>query len=103
MSTEYVELREEDYFVAGSRVTIDCVVYGYLGGESAETIQDNFPALTLEEIHGAIAYYLRHRADIDKYLEEKHAAFEEARRTQHIPDELRARLALGRQNLVRRL
>src|SRR6266851_4114643 len=98
MSEEYVELREEDYFVADTRVTVDCVVYGYLKGDSAETIQDQFPALTLDEVQGALAYYLGHRAEIDQYLKEKRAAFQEARRNQHIPDELRARLTQARQN-----
>ncbi|HXB68390.1 MAG TPA: DUF433 domain-containing protein [Candidatus Acidoferrales bacterium] len=52
MATEYVEQREENYFIRGSRVSLDSVVYGFLDGESPETIRDNFPTLSLEAIYG---------------------------------------------------
>ena len=57
MSPEYVEVRGGGYYVKGTRVTLDSVVYGFLDGESAETIQENFRSLTLEQVYGAIAYY----------------------------------------------
>ena len=56
MPSEYVELKELDYFVKGTRVTLDSVVYGFLRGESPEAIRDDFPVLTLEQVYGAIAY-----------------------------------------------
>lgn len=54
--------------VADSRVMLDSVVAAYHQGHSAETIQQQFPALTLESVYGAIAYYLGHRQDVDAYL-----------------------------------
>jgi uncharacterized protein (DUF433 family) len=102
MSSEYVEMRGEGYYVKDTRVSLDSVVHGYLDGESAETIQENFRSLTLEQVYGAIAYYLRHRAEIDEYLKVQHDKFEEARPNQKIPHELRARLAQAQQNLARR-
>jgi uncharacterized protein (DUF433 family) len=103
MSSEYVELRGQGYYVKGSRVTLDSVVYGFLDGESAETIQENFRSLTLEQVYGAIAYYLGHRTGVDQYLKLQHAKFEEARRKQsHISDDLRARLAQARHDIARR-
>src|SRR5260370_748349 len=102
MSPEYIELRGQGYYVKGTRVSLDSVVYGFLNGESAETIQENFRSLTLEQVYGAIAYYLGHRAQVDEYLKMHHAKFEEARRSQsHISDALRARLAQARLNLTR--
>ena len=38
MSKEYVERRGDGYYVAGTRVSLDSVVYGFLRGESAEGI-----------------------------------------------------------------
>ena len=81
---------------------MDSVVYGFLDGESAETIQENFQSLTLEQVYGVVAHYLRHRAEVDAYLKVQRAKFEEARRNQSIPDDLRARLAQARLNLARR-
>src|SRR5258708_38242504 len=98
MATEYVEVREANYFVLGSRVSLDSVVYGYLNGDSPETIRDNFPTLSLEQIYGSIAFYLANRYGIDQYLKAKKEAFEEARHSQtHDSSELLARPAQTRE------
>ena len=47
-----------------------------LEGHTAESIQQSFPRLTLEQVDGAIPSYLAHRADMDAYLQEQAAAFE---------------------------
>lgn len=71
MSETYVEKRDNGYWVSGKRVSLDSIVYRFLEGLSPESIATEcFPALSLEEVYGAIAYYLAHRADIDAYLQE---------------------------------
>jgi len=100
---EYVEQREATYFVRGSRVSLDSVVHSFLSGDSAESIRDNFPTLTLEQVYGAIAYYLGHQAEIDAYLRAGQEDFEQSRRSQsHIADELRTRLDRARGRTARR-
>ena len=47
------------------------------------TIRENFSSLSLEQVYGAIAYYLAHQAGIDSYLKTKHEDFEKARRSQN--------------------
>ena len=68
MSTEYVDQREGVYRVAGTRVSLDSIVYAFHSGQSAESIAQSFPVLTLEQVYGAITYYLAHREEIDRYL-----------------------------------
>lgn len=103
MIDEYVEQRETTYFVRGSRVSLDSVVHSFLNGDSAESIRDNLPTLTLEQVYGAIAYYLGHQAEIDAYLEAGQEDFEQGRRSQaHISDELRTRLDRARNRIARR-
>ena len=69
MEHEYVEERDGGYLVAGSRVSLDSVVYAFLDGLSPETIvAECFPTLSLEQVYGAITYYLAHRAEVDAYL-----------------------------------
>ena len=68
--SDYIERREGGYYVAGTRVSLDSVVYAFRGGDSAETIQQNFPSLTLEQVYGAVAFYLAHRAEIDANIRE---------------------------------
>ena len=99
MATEYIEQRDDNYFVRGSRVSLDSVVYGFLDGESPEAIHDNFPTLSLEQIYGAIAFYLGHQADINAYLKVTKAAYEDARRSQtHISDDLRSRIKRSKEH-----
>jgi hypothetical protein len=42
-------------------------------------VTECFPTLTLEQVYGAITYYLAHRAEIDRYLEQADAEFEALR------------------------
>ena len=73
---EYVEQRNGGYYVAGTRVSLDSVVYGFLRGESPEGIADSFQALTVEQINGAIAFYLANRPMIDEYLRQQRIEYE---------------------------
>lgn len=68
MSKQYVAQRDGGYWVAGTRVSLDSVVYGFLGGQTAESIAQSYPLITLEQVYGAIAFYLANRRDIDAYL-----------------------------------
>jgi uncharacterized protein (DUF433 family) len=65
MERAYVETREGGYWIRGTRVSLDSVVVAFLQGLSAETIvTDCYPSLTLEQVYGAIAYYLAHRSSM---------------------------------------
>jgi uncharacterized protein (DUF433 family) len=63
-----VQSPEGGWRVAGTRVSLDSVVHAYWEGRLPEAIVADFPTLTLEQVHGAIAFYLRNRAEIDNYL-----------------------------------
>jgi uncharacterized protein (DUF433 family) len=80
MGKEYVIKVQNAYRINGTRVSLDSVVYAFLNGQSPESIVDNFPSLTLEQVYGAIAYYLADQTEIDAYLrqgEEEFAALSE--------------------------
>lgn len=79
MSKVYVERVEDAYRVAGSRVTLDSIVYAFLGGQSPESIVDSFPTLSLEQVYGAITFYLSNRDEIDAYLKQGEEEFEALR------------------------
>lgn len=73
---QYVEQRDRGYWLKGTRVSLDSVVYDFLNGESPESIAQNFPSLTLEQVYGGIAFYLANRELIDRYLKAGEAEFE---------------------------
>jgi uncharacterized protein (DUF433 family) len=79
MTKEYVEKREGSYRISGTRVSLDSIVYAFLRGAAPESIAQSFPALTLEEVYGAIAFYLAHQTEIDAYLKEGEHEFEALR------------------------
>jgi uncharacterized protein (DUF433 family) len=86
MSASYVEQTEGAYRIAGTRFSLDSVVYDFLNGLSPESIVDNFEGLTLEQVYGAITYYLAHRNEVDAYLQRNREKFEALRvqaRTAH--------------------
>src|ERR1039457_7197569 len=67
MVKEYVEQRNGGYFIRDARVSLDSVVYAFLRGESPEGIAASFPALDLEHIFGALAFYMANREIVDRY------------------------------------
>ena len=72
--------------IAGSRVSLASIVHAYWEGRLPESIVVDFPSLSLEQVHGAIAFYLGHREEVDKYLAEQEAkwnAFRTESETRH--------------------
>ena len=87
MEKQYVEQRDKGYWLAGTRVSLDSIVVAFRDGLSPETIvTDCFPTLTLEQVYGAIAYYLAHRAEMDAYLKQAAVEFEKLRQASRSQD-----------------
>jgi uncharacterized protein (DUF433 family) len=83
MSKVYVEQDDGAYRIGGTRVSLDSVVYAYRRGASPESIQRSFPSLTLEQVHGALAFYLSHQTEVDNYLVQGEKEFEKLQEASH--------------------
>ncbi len=79
MVTEYIEQRNGGYFIKDARVSLDSVVFAFLRGESPEGIAESFPSLGLDQIFGALAFYIANRDAVDQYLREGQQEFEALR------------------------
>jgi len=79
MARDYIEMRDGGYWITGTRVSLDSVVYAFLRGSSPEAIAQSFPLLGLEEIYGAIAFYLGRQEEIDAHLSANDKEFEALR------------------------
>ena len=55
--------------VGNTRVPLETVIWTYNEGASAEEIVMQYDALDLADVHAAIAYYLKHRAAVEAYME----------------------------------
>ncbi|HVK13185.1 MAG TPA: DUF433 domain-containing protein, partial [Gemmataceae bacterium] len=88
--------------VGGTRVTLDTLIHAYHEGASAKQIALRYDSLTLADIHAVLAYYLRHRAELDGYLARRRQIATDVRRkvearqgVQTVRERLTARLAPG--------
>ena len=79
MAKDYIEERNGGYYIAGTRISLDSVVYAYLRGESSEGIAESFPALSMEQVFGALTYYAANREEVDRYLSAGRVEFEALR------------------------
>ena len=81
LTKRYIEQRDRGYWLEGTRISLDSVVYAFLNGDSPESIAQNFPLLSLEQIYGAIAFYLANRELIDAYLKDGEKEFEKLQKS----------------------
>jgi hypothetical protein len=86
---EYVQRSADSgWLVAGSRVSLDSIIAAYWDGKSPEAVVEEFPALTAEQVYGAIAFYLHHKSEIDLHLAHQAARWKELQQSsemQHGP------------------
>ena len=73
----------------------------FLRGVAPETVRESYPLLTLEQVYGAIAYYLDHQPDLDEHFRHVDKEYDEFRAAQPpISPELRDRIERARQQLL---
>ncbi len=57
--------------VGSSRVLLELVIRAFQDGATPESIAQRYPTATLPDIYTVIAYYLRHREEVETYLGER--------------------------------
>ena len=78
--TTYIWTDPSGVFRVGKAgVAVDAVLAGFLEGDSPEAIRQDYPALSLEEVYGALAEYLAHPAAVDEYLKRQDERWEQLR------------------------
>jgi uncharacterized protein (DUF433 family) len=96
----------DDVRIGTSRVLLDLVVDAFNEGESPESIVQSYTTLQLADVYAVLAYYLRHRAEVDEYLRWREQKGEEIQRQiqarqgdmSGIRERLLARMATREQN-----
>jgi uncharacterized protein (DUF433 family) len=68
----YVERREGGYYIAGTRISLDSIIYPFTNGASPEGILRSFPLIgSLEKVYGAITFYLANTEAVETFLSEQ--------------------------------
>ena len=98
----YVETRDADVYVWGTRVPLESLIWLWRDGHSAEAIREAYSTLSLAQVYGAIAYYLDHTAEIERQLATGKAQYESQRAAAETADPvryatLRQRFAVARE------
>ncbi|MDA1050195.1 MAG: DUF433 domain-containing protein [Planctomycetota bacterium] len=79
--------------VGKTRVMLDSVIAAFHQGHSAETIAQQYPALSLEEVYGTITHYLANKPEVDKYLQRQEEIWkQESEKASHVASHVVARL-----------
>jgi uncharacterized protein (DUF433 family) len=81
LTKQYVQQHDGGYWLADTRISLDSIVLVFLAGESPESIAQNFPLLSLEQVYGGIAFYLANRELVDAYLAEGEQDFRQLQQT----------------------
>src|SRR5580704_19353887 len=98
--SEYIEQRNGGFYVAGTRVSLDSIVYSFKAGDSPETIRQNSSSLSLEQVYGAIAFYLAHEREVDANIQEGEEEIQRSvRRLNESRPQLHARLERTRHDI----
>jgi uncharacterized protein (DUF433 family) len=79
-ATQHLELREGVYYVSGTRISLDSIVYAFQDGASPESIREDFEGLTLPHVYGAISFYLDNRETVETYLQARKRQWHELER-----------------------
>lgn len=103
-----IPFRTDEYGVirvGDSQVVLDIVIREFNNGADPEGIVHGYPTLNLADVYAVIAYYLRHRKEVDEYLQTRREEAERLRQQieakQPNRDELRAKL-LARKAVMER-
>lgn len=83
VAAERIPLRTDDdgvIRVGGTRVTLETLIDVFSTGATPEEIAQDFSALRLDDVYAVITYYLRHRTEVDAYVQRRHDAADVVRR-----------------------
>jgi uncharacterized protein (DUF433 family) len=102
MNREFVERRDGSFYLAGSRVPLAHVVREFQQGELPEAIRSHYPTLTLEQVYGAITFYLGSKEEVDVDIANRERVEDEFVETHPAPPVLKHKLERARQQLLSR-
>ena len=102
MSREFVERRDDSFYLIGSRVPLAHLVREFQHGESPEAIRSHYPTLSLEQVYGAITFYLGNKEEAEEDITERKRVEDEFTKTHPAPPHLKEKLERARQQLLAR-
>ena len=76
--SQYVEIRNGGYYVAGTRIGLDVIVHEFQAGKSPEAILQSHSSIgSLARVYGVITFILEHPDVVEVYLKDQERIWEE--------------------------
>jgi uncharacterized protein (DUF433 family) len=76
--------------ITGTRISVRTIAERVQLGDSPEQIVENYPPLTLAQVHDALSYYHEHRAKIDAEMVANEEALGRVQRTHQLKQRVEA-------------
>jgi uncharacterized protein (DUF433 family) len=102
MPKEFVERRHNSFYLLGSRVPLAHIVRQFQNGEAPESIRFHYPTLSLEQVYGAITFYLGNKEEVEKDIAEREREEDEFEDSHPFPPHLHEKLERARHDLLAR-
>jgi len=102
MSKEFIERRHDSFYLIGSRVPLAHLVREFQCGESPEAIRSHYSTLSLEQVYGAITFYLGNKEAVEKDIVDREREEEEFIKTHPTPAHLKEKLDRARREVLAR-
>ena len=102
MDRDFVERRDDSVYLIGSRVPLAHLVREFQQGEPPEAIRSHYPTLNLEQVYGAITFYLGNKEEAEEDITERKRVEDEFTKTHPAPPHLKEKLERARQQLLAR-
>lgn len=96
VQNDYIEARDGGFYIKETRVPLDSIVHEFYAGSSPESIRQAFPTLALEQVYGAITFYLGHQSEVDASIRGAEQAWAEFEATHPTSESLQVRLREAR-------
>jgi uncharacterized protein (DUF433 family) len=102
MDRDFVERRDGSFYLIGSRVPLAHLVREFQQGEPPEAIRSHYPTLNLEQVYGAITFYLGHKSEVATDIAEREHE-EDAHSVAHpAPPDIKEKFERMRQQMLAR-
>ena len=96
-SSQYIEVRNGGYYVAGTRIGLDVIVHEFQSGKSPEAILQSHSTIgSLAKVYGVITFILEHPDKLEVYLKAQERLWEELKEKHPLSPEMLQRFVRAR-------
>ena len=102
MDRDFIERRDAGFYLIGSRVPLAHLVREFQQGESPEAIRSHYPTLSLEQVYGAITFYLGHKSEVESDIAERRREEDAYTAAHPTPPDIKEKFERMRQQMLAR-